>query len=70
MSYEQQRPLAIPQYPFFLSPTPEEHCGVVVATGVRGKKYIFQLSLQVSRIKQGSSQWYMSRSYNCNFQLA
>lgn len=37
MSYEQQRPLAIPQYPFFLSPTPEEHCGVAVATGVRGK---------------------------------
>lgn len=37
VSYERQRPLAIPQYPFFLSPTIEEHCGVAVATGVREK---------------------------------
>lgn len=34
------------------------------------KKYIFQPSLQVSGIKQWSSQWYMSRGCKCNFQLA
>ena len=69
MSYEQQRQLAIPQNPFFLSPTPEEHCSIAVATRVRKKNTYSSLLCRSVELSSEVHNGIWAEAVNATFSL-